>query len=518
MLSIRKLNSREVYVRMIADFLIIHACMLFSITVSVTAYTGLGMPSEADKIAAYFPRYYANFFLPLSLLFPVIFTASGFYTRMRSYTTQFKAFILMRGVGIGLAFFLCANFLVWRGELVPRSVALSFSVLALVAITGSRFLKASLLKVFGRELAQPSPAKQSQNRGTTLVVGGAGYIGSMLVRRLLDRGEKVRILDNMTYGYGAIRDILTHPNLELVAGDCRNIQKVVGAIKGVDSIIHLAAIVGDPACEYDRQTALEVNYAATRMLIEVAKGNGIERFIFASSCSVYGETDGIMDERSTVNPISVYAQTKIDSEKALLEARSDRFHPTIMRLATVFGNSYRPRFDLVVNLLTAKAHQEGVITIYNGQQWRPFIHVRDVAAGLLTILDAPVPVVSGQVYNLGDSRMNFMLFDVADEIRKVFPETRVEHVENTDRRNYRVSFDKVKNQLGFQCACKLHDGIIELRDAFQNGRINDYKDAYYNNQKYLQREGTPANMADFDAAVMAAFSTQTRSGAAAVGA
>src|SRR5262249_4766750 len=141
----------------------------------------------------------------------------------------------------------------------------------------------------------------------------------------------------------------------------------------------------DPACEQDRDAALEINFAATRMLIEIAKGHNVDRLLFASSCSVYGETEELCDENSQVNPISLYARTKVDSEGALARARTDRFHPTILRLATVFGASYRLRFDLVVNLLLAKALREGIITIFNGEQWRPFIHVSDVAEGFIRV-------------------------------------------------------------------------------------------------------------------------------------
>src|SRR5208283_5310357 len=232
-----------------------------------------------------------------------------------------------------------------------------------------------------------------------------------------------------------------NPEFELLVGDCRNIQDVVRAVQGVESIVDLAAIVGDPACELDHKPALETNYAATRMLIEVAKGNGVRRLVFASSCSVYGATDLEMDEQSAVRPISLYGQTKVDSEQALREARSPTFHPVILRFATVFGLGYRPRFDLVVNLLTAKARQEGVITVFNGQQWRPFIHIRDVVEATVKVLEAPARFVSGEIFNVGDSSMNHTLSEVGELIRAMLPATRVEHVENADRRNYRVCFD-----------------------------------------------------------------------------
>jgi len=241
------------------------------------------------------------------------------------------------------------------------------------------------------------------------------------------------------------------------------------------------------------------------MLAEIARGNGVSRMVFASSCSVYGASEMVMNERSVVEPISLYAQTKLDSERALLAGCSTTFHPTILRLATVFGHSARPRFDLVVNLLSAKAFQEGVITIFNGQQWRPFIHVRDVAAGIVRILDAPAASVSGEIFNLGDSQLNYPLSAVAEHIRSIFPNTRVENAENTDRRNYRVSFDKVRNQVGFECGVSLEKGIRELKDIFERGLVTDYKAVEYHNQRFLQRVGSPLNERLIDAQVMAAF-------------
>jgi nucleoside-diphosphate-sugar epimerase len=171
----------------------------------------------------------------------------------------------------------------------------------------------------------------------------------------------------------------------------------------------------------------------------------------------------------------------------------------------VFGNSYRPRFDLVVNLLTAKAFQEKVITIYNGQQWRPFLHVDDAANGFLEVLNAPPAVTSGEIFNLGDSRLNYTLAQVAEKIQQTFPGTQVEHIENADRRNYRVSFDKIRDRIGFEAARSLEDGIEELRQAFADGTIVDYTDPLYHNQRFLQRSGSPANMNAVDTQVMAAF-------------
>jgi nucleoside-diphosphate-sugar epimerase len=337
------------------------------------------------------------------------------------------------------------------------------------------------------------------------VIGGAGYIGCWLVRRLLEEGHHVRVLDSAVYGLEPIQDLLEHPRLEYHNGDCRNIQDVVKAMRGVSNVVHLAAIVGDPACEVDRKTTIEINYAATRMLVEIAKGNGVEKLLFASSCSVYGATDELMDENSEVAPISLYGETKQASERALLEAAEDGFHPVLMRFATVFGLTQRPRFDLVVNLLSAKASQEGMITIYNGQQWRPFIHVKDLSEAMLLLLEAPLDSVSGQVFNVGDNRLNCTLSNLAEVIQEVFPETRVERVENADQRNYRVDFSKIEKRVGFRCSYSLKEGVREIKAALESSQIASYRNIRFNNLTFLRESGAPGNKSDLDREIMAAF-------------
>ena len=374
----------------------------------------------------------------------------------------------------------------------------------------SRFLEDALRPHF--ELVRFSGGTRRPEDAPILIIGGAGYIGSMLCRKLLEDGERVRVLDSLVYGDFAIKDLMDHPRFEFMRGDCRHIQSVVGAIQGVKAIANLAAIVGAPACEQDKQSALEINYASTRMLIEVAKGHHIDRFVFASSCSVYGATDELMDENSAVLPISLYGETKIESERALLAAAGDDFHPVILRLATVFGHGYRPRFDLLVNLLSARAAQEGMITVYNQQQWRPFIHVWDVARGFAAALTAPLEKVSGQVFNLGDNKMNFTLAEVVDEVSHAFPNTRVERVVNTDRRTYRVDFSKIRKVLGYQCTISLREGVAELKQSLLDGTIADYNDLRYNNQKFLAKAGILTAQHELDHRVMAAFADSARFG------
>jgi nucleoside-diphosphate-sugar epimerase len=499
---VRNFKAAQALPRMMADFINVHLCMMGALATPVV-YLALRNDNDgaATRLAGA-TTYYISSFLLLSLLFPLVFLLNGFYTHSRGYAGRYKKFVILRGVCLSVLLFLAANFILFRGTLVPRSVLLVFSGLAMLSLTLSRLIKGALSDQFE---IRPKGKGDPPPERLVLVLGGAGYIGSVLVRKLLERGRKVRVLDSLVYGDSALRDILRHPKFELRLGDCRKIQDVVGAVKGADSIVHLAAIVGDPACEVDRQTSLQINYAATRMLIEVARGNGINRLVFASSCSVYGATDLLMDENSTVKAVSLYGQTKIDSEEALLEAHADAFYPVILRLATVFGLSYRPRFDLVVNLLTAKACKEGVITVFNGTQWRPFIHVRDVARGMVQVLEAPLSLIRGEIFNLGDSRMNHQLSEVAEKILVAFPKTKVEHMENSDRRNYRVSFDKIRRQLGFQCSLSLDDGIQELRRAFEEKRVLDYRDALYYNQEFLKLLGSPSCKNELDDHVMAAF-------------
>lgn len=503
--SVRNLKTSESLLRITADFALVHVSMLAAMIVVIGTELAFGSPGLGKIVMRHLFKYYATQFAPLSLVFPVTFLVHGFYTQSRLYASRYKILFTLQGVVVGLLFFLAANFLVFRADLLPRRVALVFAAFALIAIPFARMAKWLFLRHFhvAPRAAISAPAEAGANR--VLVVGGAGYIGSILVRRLLEMGKNVRVLDNLVYGDDAIRGVLNHPRFELMIGDCRNIQNVVSAVRGVNTIIHLAAIVGDPACEQDRRSALEINYAATRMMIEIAKGNGIRQFIFASSCSVYGATEYLADEKAQVNPISLYAQTKVDSENALLEAGSDSFHPIILRFATVFGHSWRPRFDLVVNLLTAKASQESLITIYNGQQWRPFIHVRDISEAIIKVMNAPLAVTAGQIYNVGDSRLNHTLTQVAEKIQKHFPDTRIEHVENSDKRNYRVSFEKVRKEIDFQCSIDLDEGISEMHEAFLSGAVLDYKDIRFHNQRFLQRSGVTEPPRTVDREVMAAF-------------
>ena len=513
------LAERPTYIRGISDLLIVHLCMLISLLLAVFYHTATGSQGAATLLLHDFGPYYLTFFAPFSLLFPALFVAGGLYSQSALYSGRRRSVLLGAVAGATVVIFFVIDYLRPQHAFSSRLLVLTFCALIMLVIPATRIAKAVIVHQFPYSQATTPALEQSSENASVqtseqrkvLIVGGAGYIGSMLTRQLLAAGYHVRLLDCLVYGDAAISDLNGTPGFELQLGDCRNIQSVAGAVKGVDSIVHLAAIVGDPACDLDHRATLEINYAATRMLCDVAKGHGIRRFIFASSCSVYGATEEFVSELSPAVPISLYGQTKVDSENTLLAARGEEFAPTILRLATVFGHSYRPRFDLVVNLLTAKAYQEGTITIFNGQQWRPFIHVRDIARAMTAMLAAPLDVVGGQIYNVGDSRLNHTLSDIALKVRASMPDTKVAHVENADKRNYRVCFDKIHEQLDFECQTSIEDGIKEMKQAFEDGLITDYTSVDYHNQRFLLQSGTPQNARDVDAKVMAAFAATEKS-------
>jgi nucleoside-diphosphate-sugar epimerase len=319
-----------------------------------------------------------------------------------------------------------------------------------------------------------------------LVIGGAGYVGSVLVRQLLDRGYPVSILDALVYGDEGIAELYGRPGFDLVRTDLRDNEAIARAADGAQSVVHIGGLVGDPACAIDESLTLEVNLQSTRTIGEIARDAGVQRFVFASSCAVYGASDGLLEEGSPLAPVSIYARTKMDSERVLLGLATPGFAPVILRFGTFYGLSPRPRFDLVVNLLVAKAVADGEITIYGGSQWRPLVHVADGSEAVLRCLEAPVDLVHREVFNVGSDEQNFTLFQVADTIARHVPGVRVVYAEEAvDEADYRVSFAKVHRQLGFVSSRSLVDGIAELAASISTGEISDYRQIRYSNIKSL---------------------------------
>jgi len=243
-------------------------------------------------------------------------------------------------------------------------------------------------------------------------------------------------------------------------------------------VIHLAAIVGEAACAADPRLAVETNFEATKHLAEASAAAGIARFVFASTCSVYGTgLAGRLSEESALAPTELYAESRVNAEHALARVAGARFRPTVLRFGTVYGYSPRTRFDLVVNLLTARALRDRAVSIFGGEQWRPFVHVGDVARALQASLEADLDRVGGQTLNVGDNRENYQMKDLGPVLIREIPGTEVRVVpEVVDQRSYHVVFDKIERLLGFHAAHGVADGIREVRDAIRSGRIPDPSD------------------------------------------
>ena len=343
---------------------------------------------------------------------------------------------------------------------------------------------------------ETSPAvhlRSGPHAGPVLVTGGAGYIGSHVVRKLLASGRRVRVVDNYLYGDHGLREVLGHPLLEVIEGDVRHLRTMAVAVKGVDSVIALAALVGDAACDLDPEETISINVEATQLLADVCERARVPRLVFASSCSVYGaNSELILNEGSWLNPISLYAQSRIKSEDILLR-HTERVGVTILRLATVFGLSPRMRLDLLVNTFTAHAFFNRKIRIFGGQQWRPHLHVQDAADAFIRASTAPDERVHGEVFNVGHSVLNSTVLEVAELVKGMLPRTQIEVTDTIqDRRDYRVGFDKIRHVLDFQTRFRVDDGIREIVTAFQRGQITTPEDERHHNFRYLKTHGHPA--------------------------
>ena len=320
-----------------------------------------------------------------------------------------------------------------------------------------------------------------------LITGSAGYIGSVLSRLLLNNGYKVRGIDNLNFGGESLLGILQHPNFEFVYGDIRNQKDRKIAFDNVDCLVHLAAIVGDPACAADPKTARETNQEASQKLLKLSLKNGIERFVFASTCSNYGKMEAgennYVDESSPLKPVSLYAEQKVEFEKNLLDSpNSNGFVPISLRFATVYGLAPRPRFDLTVNDFTRQLHSGKELVIYGEQFWRPYCHVYDVARAIKMILEAPSSQVSHQVFGIGSTDENYQKKMIVDELLEFFPDAKIKYVKKEeDPRDYRVDFTKIKNELGFEITQTVPDGIREIKQALDRGLISDPYNKNYKN-------------------------------------
>ncbi len=324
----------------------------------------------------------------------------------------------------------------------------------------------------------PQPAV----RPAVLVTGAAGYVGSHVCRLLLAKGYRVVALDALHFGEASLRAFRTHKNFTFIKGDIADIGTLVRAMPGIDAVIHLAGVVGDPASSLHPLFTMEQNHFATKAFVDICKYYQVSRFVFASSCSVYGASSGLLTERSDTNPVSLYAQSKGYSEQVLRSEAGDYFHPIILRFGTLYGLSPRMRFDLVVNTMCAHAHFEKHISVDGGGQWRPLLHVEDAASACVASLEAPLKKVSGQIFNVGDSKENYRIRDIAAQVQKHFPQSKITERDTVkDRRDYRVSFTKINRQMGWRASRSLSEGIAEVARALRKGKFKLWKHKLHSN-------------------------------------
>jgi len=319
-----------------------------------------------------------------------------------------------------------------------------------------------------------------------LVTGGAGYIGSVLTRLILEKGHHVRVMDSLMFGGEPLMDLLNHERFEFQKGDVRNEEDVMKATKGIDAVAHLASIVGDPACAKDPELTKSVNLEGSKLLYKSANQNGVKKFVFASTCSNYGkmsDPNSYVDEESELAPVSLYAETKVATELFLLgQPKDNKCIPTCLRFSTVYGLSLRPRFDLTVNEFSKDLALGRELVIFGEQFWRPYCHVIDLARSVISVIEAPSEKVAFEVFNVGDTSENYQKKMIVEEIVKKIPGSKVKYVQkNEDPRDYRVSFKKIKEKLGFSISLKVPDGIDEVIKVVREGFLLNPDDSKYKN-------------------------------------
>jgi nucleoside-diphosphate-sugar epimerase len=332
----------------------------------------------------------------------------------------------------------------------------------------------------------------SSMKNKVLVIGGAGYLGAVLTERLLKEGYPVRILDSFIYGKKAVEKYSGNKNVEIIEGDIRNIETVNHAIRDSGSVILLAAVVGDPASKARPEQTVETNFLAAQVVASSAKLAGVDKFIYASTCSVYGVGSNILDEEAPLNPVSLYAKTKISSEESIMGIANSSFKPVIMRMSTLFGWSPRMRFDLVVNTMTMTAFTEGSINVFGGNQWRPLLSLPDAAEAYLKVLQSEQS--AGRIYNVGSEEQNYVITDVAQLVANGIKEASGKEIpvniqgDSVDARDYRVSFKKIQSELGFTVSHSISSSAAEIWGKLESKEIKDPKQKVYYNHYFDSSE------------------------------
>ena len=316
------------------------------------------------------------------------------------------------------------------------------------------------------------------------ITGGAGYVGAVLVPHLLEEGYTVTVFDLMIYGDDVLPE---HPNLNIIKGDIRDQELLRSTIPGHDAVIHLACISNDPSFELNPDLGKSINLDAFRPLVKISKISGVQRFIYASTSSVYGiKEEKDVHEDMSLEPLTDYSRYKADCEKILSEYQFDNFTTVTIRPATVCGYSPRQRLDVVVNILTNLAYHKREITVFGGDQLRPNIHIADMVEAYMVLLTAHKDKIAGKIFNAGYE--NQPVKELAEMVKHVVGEdVKLINTPTDDNRSYHISSKKIKKELGFETTHTTREAIEDLYSAFKKGFLpNSLEDAKYFNIKTMQ--------------------------------
>jgi nucleoside-diphosphate-sugar epimerase len=306
-----------------------------------------------------------------------------------------------------------------------------------------------------------------------LITGGAGYIGSVLTKELLTEGHKVRCLDRFFFGTEPLADVASHPNLELIRDDIRWFDP--GILRNVDVVMDLAAISNDPSGELEPSKTFDINYLGRIRVARLSKEYRVRRYILASSCSVYGFQEGILNESSPINPLTTYSKANRKAEQDVLPLANSQFCVTALRFATVYGYSPRMRFDLAINaMVLGLAKSPQIPVMRDGMQWRPFIHVKDAALAYNCIMNHPEDKLNGEIFNVGSDEQNYQILPLAEMIGKSLGiPYEVQWYGSPDSRSYKVSFRKFSETIHFKSSHTPIEAATEIFEALKSGAIAD---------------------------------------------
>jgi len=331
-----------------------------------------------------------------------------------------------------------------------------------------------------------------------LITGGAGYVGSVLVRKLVNLGYDVKVIDSLVFGNDGISSLINDKKIEFFNLDIRETEKISSIIQNIDCVIHLAAIVGEPLCKKIPDAAKQINEFATKNLVNICKNKKVKRFIFASTCSNYGSSQNVVNESSPVMPLSLYSECKVNSEKFILDQNNDIFETCVLRFATAHGLSPRMRFDLLVQEFIRDAIVDKKISIFGADFWRPLVHVEDMADACISAIDASSQLISGQIYNVGNDKENYTKIKLAEIIKEFITDVEIEIIKSKkDPRNYKVSFEKIENSLNFEPKYTVRDSVIEILNDIQSGKI-DPRDSEFSNISKLTEKINALHNYNFD--------------------